>query len=167
MKRTYEVAEQGDKRGLAEFLKRESQFLLPMVELVERTELAIDEVITVMGRATLEAVLAMSAEGVAGPKLDRSIRGESPSSDLSELLEPSGQRGVIGDRELDVEQVGQGTQEALGLAKRKVKDHAVRQRGFDRDVRVCTLAAGFATSRSSPGIERGIGEPDGQVSSSP
>ena len=31
MKRTYEVAEQGDKRGLAEFLKRESQFLLPMV----------------------------------------------------------------------------------------------------------------------------------------
>ena len=28
MKRTYEVAEQGDKRGLAEFLKRESQFLL-------------------------------------------------------------------------------------------------------------------------------------------
>ena len=68
MKRTYEVAEQGDKRGLAEFLKRESQFLLPMVELVERTELAIDEVIAVMGRATLEAVLAMSAEGVAGPK---------------------------------------------------------------------------------------------------
>ena len=68
MKRTYEVAEQGDKRGLAEFLKRESQFLLPMVELVERTELAIDEVITVMGRATLEAVLAMSAEGVAWPK---------------------------------------------------------------------------------------------------
>ena len=65
MKRTYEVAEQGDKRGLAEFLKRESQFLLPMVE---RTELAIDEVITVMGRATLEAVLAMSAEGVAGPR---------------------------------------------------------------------------------------------------
>ena len=45
MKRTYEVAEQGDKRGLAEFLKRESQFLLPMVELVERTELAIAEVI--------------------------------------------------------------------------------------------------------------------------
>ena len=68
MKRTYEVAEQGDKRGLAEFLKRESQFLLPMVELVERTEFAIDEVITVMGRVTLEAVLAISAEGVAGPK---------------------------------------------------------------------------------------------------
>ena len=63
MKRTYEVGEQGDKRGLAEFLKRESQFLLPMVELVERTELAIDEVITVMGRATLAAVLANERRG--------------------------------------------------------------------------------------------------------
>jgi putative transposase len=39
-----------------------------MIELVERTELAIDEVIQVMGRATIEAVLEMSAEGVAGPK---------------------------------------------------------------------------------------------------
>jgi len=68
MKKTYEIAERGDKRGLAEFLKREGQFLMPMVELVERTELAIDEVIEVMGRATIEAVLAMSAEGVAGPK---------------------------------------------------------------------------------------------------
>jgi hypothetical protein len=29
---------------------------------------AIDEVIEVMGRATLEAVLAMSAEAAAGPK---------------------------------------------------------------------------------------------------
>ena len=34
--------------------------------MVERTELAIDEVITVMGRATIEAVLAMSAEGGGG-----------------------------------------------------------------------------------------------------
>jgi Mg/Co/Ni transporter MgtE len=68
MKRRYEVTEQTDKRAVAEFLKREGQFLLPMVELVERAELAIDEVIEVMGRATIEAVLDMSAEAVAGPK---------------------------------------------------------------------------------------------------
>jgi len=68
MKRTYEVTEQADKRAVAEFLKREGQFLLPMVELVERAELAIDEVIEVMGRATIEAVLDMSAEALAGPK---------------------------------------------------------------------------------------------------
>ena len=53
MKRTYEVASATDKRAMAEFMKREGQFLLPMVELVERTELAIDEVIQVMGRATI------------------------------------------------------------------------------------------------------------------
>jgi len=68
MKRTYEVADRTDKRAITEFLKREGQFLLPMVELVERTEMAIDEVIDVVGRATLGAVLEMSAEGVAGPK---------------------------------------------------------------------------------------------------
>ena len=68
MKGRYEVADRRDSQALAEFLKREGHFLLPMVELVERTELAIDEVIEVVGRATIEAVLAMSAEGVAGPK---------------------------------------------------------------------------------------------------
>ena len=80
MKRTYEVAEQGDKRGLAEFLKRESQFLLPMVE---RTELVIDEVITVMGRATLEAVLAMQRRG-GGREPKQAVQGA-----------PGGRGGVV------------------------------------------------------------------------
>ena len=57
MKRTYEVRDRADKRAIREFLKREGQFLLPMLELVEQTEVAIDEVIQVMGRATIEAVL--------------------------------------------------------------------------------------------------------------
>ena len=76
MKKTYEVAKETDRRALAEFVKRESQFLLPMVELVERTELVIDEVVQVMGRATIEAVLEMSAEGVAGPKQSGKAREE-------------------------------------------------------------------------------------------
>ena len=48
MKRTYEVRDRADKRAIREFLKREGQFLLPMLELVEQTEVAIDEVIQVM-----------------------------------------------------------------------------------------------------------------------
>ena len=56
MKRTYEVRDRADKRAIREFLKREGQFLLPMLELVEQTEVAIDEVIQVMGRATIEAL---------------------------------------------------------------------------------------------------------------
>ena len=68
MQGSYEVTDETDSRAIAEFLKSEGQFLLPMVELVDRAELAIDEVIEVMGRATIEAVLQMSAEAVAGPK---------------------------------------------------------------------------------------------------
>ena len=76
MKRTYEVRDRADKRAIREFLKREGQFLLPMLELVEQTEVAIDEVIQVMGRATIEAVLEMSAEGVAGVKQASRSRAE-------------------------------------------------------------------------------------------
>ena len=76
MKRSYEVTDRTDKRSLAEFLKGEGQFLLPMVGLVEQAELAIDQVMEVMGRATIEAVLEMSAEGVAGPKQAGKARGE-------------------------------------------------------------------------------------------
>ncbi len=75
MKKTYEVADGTDRRAIADFLKQEGQFLLPMVELVDRAELAIDEVIEVMGRATIEAVLDMSAEAVAGPKQAGRARG--------------------------------------------------------------------------------------------
>ena len=70
---------------------------------------------------------------------------------------------MIGDREIDVEELCQATEEALGLAKRKVKDHADRQRGLDRDVRVPALTSGLAAGRSAPGIERSIRKPHGQV----
>ena len=57
-----------DKEKLSEFLVRHGQFLLPMVELIERSRVAVDEVIEVLGRACIEAVLRLSAQGVAGPK---------------------------------------------------------------------------------------------------
>ena len=76
MRKTYEVTSGTDRRAIAELVKREGQFMLPMVELVERTELAIDEVVQVMGRATIEAVLEMSAEGVAGPKQSGKARAD-------------------------------------------------------------------------------------------
>lgn len=76
MKGTYEVTDGTDSRAIAEFLKSEGQFLLPMVQLVDRAELAIDEVIEVIGRATIEAVLDMSAEAVAGPKQAGRARGD-------------------------------------------------------------------------------------------
>ena len=68
MKQSYQIEERTDSRALAEFLAKEGQLLLPMLELIEQADVAIDELIDVMGRATIEAVLLMSAEQVAGPK---------------------------------------------------------------------------------------------------
>jgi putative transposase len=67
----YQIASQRNSntpKRLAEFLQKEGQFLLPMVELVAQTETAIDELIDVTGRATVEAVLQLSAQEVAGAK---------------------------------------------------------------------------------------------------
>jgi putative transposase len=55
-------------RRLTEFFSRNGQALLPMVDLIEQSRLAVDELIDVAGRATIEAVLQLSAEQVAGPR---------------------------------------------------------------------------------------------------
>jgi putative transposase len=56
-----------DAEALARFLTKNGQALLPMVELIEQSRLAVDELIDVLGRASVEAVLRLSAEGIAGP----------------------------------------------------------------------------------------------------
>ena len=55
-------------RRIAEFFSRNGQGLLPMVDLIEQSRLAVDELIDATGRATIEAVLQLSAEQVAGPR---------------------------------------------------------------------------------------------------
>jgi putative transposase len=42
--------------------------LLPMVDLIEQSRLALDELIDAAGRATIETVLQLSAEQLAGPR---------------------------------------------------------------------------------------------------
>jgi transposase-like protein len=76
MRKDYQIADAKDSRQLAEFLAREGQLLLPMLDLVTRTEAAVDEVIDVAGRAALEAILLMSAQEVAGPKHPGQAAGE-------------------------------------------------------------------------------------------
>jgi len=71
LKRSYHtLATKGEANAgrLAEFLRRNGQGLLPMVDLIEPSRLAVDELIEVIGRATVEAVLQLSAEQVAGPR---------------------------------------------------------------------------------------------------
>lgn len=80
MKRNYHTIDKQGKVGerkLAEFLVRHGQALLPMLELIEQSRLAIDELIDVLGRASVEAVLELSAREVAGvPQRGKARDGE-------------------------------------------------------------------------------------------
>jgi putative transposase len=70
VKRSYHtLSNQGkvNERRLAGFFTRNGQQLLPMVDLIAQSRIAIDDLIDAVGRATIEAVLRLSAEQVAGP----------------------------------------------------------------------------------------------------
>lgn len=101
MSQTYQITEADDKlssRALSRFLAREGQLLLPMVALIEQAECAVDELIDVMGRATVEAVLLMSAEQVAGPRK----QGKRDASRDVHWYGSQGGRVSLSDRQLKV-----------------------------------------------------------------
>ena len=75
-KTAYQVVGQVDRRKIAEYLSKDGQLLLPLLELICNTENAIDEVIDVVGRSAIEAILMLSAEQVAGPKQPGKVGGE-------------------------------------------------------------------------------------------
>jgi len=90
LKRSYHTITkigQANAGRLAEFLSRNGQVLLPMVDLIEQSRLAVDELIDVAGRATIETVLQLSAEQVAGPR--------TPGKQREEVLWHGRQRGRV------------------------------------------------------------------------
>jgi transposase-like protein len=74
MTRRYQIGDRPDSRApldparRAALLAKGGQLLLPLLDLIEHAEAAVDELIDVMGRAAIEAVLLMSAGAVAGPR---------------------------------------------------------------------------------------------------
>ena len=82
---------------------------MPMVELIEQSRLAVDEWIDVLGRASVEAVLRLWAEGVAGP------------------AHPGKKGGVVGWHGSQTGTV------ALAERKRRVSRPRLRNRGVGRD----------------------------------
>jgi putative transposase len=80
VKRNYHTLDHQGKtneRTLVEFLTKNGQQLLPMVELITQSRVAIDDLVDAVGRATVEAVLRLSAEQVAGPpQQGRTRQGE-------------------------------------------------------------------------------------------
>jgi putative transposase len=66
MKTSYQIVDKNQTRHLAQFLADNGQLLMPMVELIETAQMGIHNLIETIGRATIEAVLEISASGVAG-----------------------------------------------------------------------------------------------------
>jgi transposase-like protein len=68
MGKSYRIIDRRDSKKLTEYLVKNGQLLMPMVELIEASRMAIDELIDVLGRASIEAALELSAISVAGEK---------------------------------------------------------------------------------------------------
>ena len=67
MEEPYHIVSKKGSQELADFLVKNGQAaLLPMVELIEQAEKAVDELVDEAGRAMIETVLRLSAQGVAG-----------------------------------------------------------------------------------------------------
>jgi len=94
LKKSYHtISTQGqtNRKRLAEFFSRHGQGLLPMVDLIEQSRMAVDELIDVAGRATIEAVLQLSAAQMAGPR--------TPGQRRTGLLWHGRQAGRVGLKE--------------------------------------------------------------------
>lgn len=117
MKKAYRtICKQGkvNEQELASFLVKQGQFLLPMVDLVEQCQVACNELIDVTGRATIRAVLQLSAmEAAGGPPQQGKRRG----SDVVFYGRQPGQV-FLSDRKLEVDRPRLRTK---GLRSREVE----------------------------------------------
>ena len=68
MSKDYQILKKNDSRQIAAFLAANAQAVLPMVDLIEQSVMAIDELVETLGRATIEAVLQISAANIAGER---------------------------------------------------------------------------------------------------
>jgi transposase-like protein len=102
VRRSYHTIDKQGKvnaRKLGEFLSKNGQHLLPMVDLIEQCRMACDELIDVAGRATIQAVLELSAAQAAGGPRQQGKQREG------EVVWYGGQSGTVtlSDRKLAVQ----------------------------------------------------------------
>jgi transposase-like protein len=79
VKKTYHIVSrdaQSASATLEQFTKANGQFLLPLVELITEARVAVDEVISTVGRQTIETLLTLSAQEVAGERTPGKASGD-------------------------------------------------------------------------------------------
>ena len=154
-----------DSSALADVLAKDGQLLLPMLDLIENAQCAIDDLIDVMGRATIEAVLLMSAAQLAGPKQ----QGKKSDRDI---LYHGSQKGRVAlrERELRVDKPRlrrKGPKEGEPGEVEIPAYRAIREHGGLADRMLEILIAGVSTRRYEqviPAMAETVGVSKSQVS---
>ncbi len=104
MKKPYHILDSAKQQRLrpeelTRLLSQNAQLMLPLVELIEQCQGAVDEVIDVTGRAAIQAVLELSAQQVTGGELAQP--GKKRDGDVLRWGRQSG-RVNLSDRKLRV-----------------------------------------------------------------
>ncbi len=97
VKSDYHIINKEDSRELAKRLSKEAGLIEPMVALLEKSRIAVDEMFDYLGRMTLETVLLISASHVAGEPHQGRKGGN--------IVRHGAQKGVVslGDRKIRVQ----------------------------------------------------------------
>jgi len=166
VKRAYRtIRKQGkvNEQELANFLVKNGQGLLPMVDLIEQCQLACNELIDVTGRAAIQAVLQLSAmEAAGGPPQ----QGKRRSGDVVFYGRQAGQV-FLSDRKLEVERPrlrskgrrsqevevpaysAMQNQEQMGARMLDILLHGVSTRNYKAVIAEMTETAGVSRSAVS------------------
>ena len=147
MQRPYKIVHDtstASSRELADWLAKDGQLLIPLVELLEKGERAIDEVIDAMGRARVEAVLQMSAEQWRG----RRRRGAAVSTGRRAGMAVQGGRVALKERQLRV------AKPRLRKKRRRADESGISKSEISRE----TIEAGTRVLQEL--AERDLGELD-------
>jgi putative transposase len=154
-----------DSSALAAFLAKDGQLFLPMLDLISNAECAVDDLIDVMGRATIEAVLLMSAAQLAGPKQ------QGKKSDRDVVYHGSQQgRVALSERELNVDKPRLRKKDPKPREPGEVEIpayKAMRENGRLADRMLEILIAGVSTRRYEqvlPAMAETVGVSKSQVS---
>lgn len=116
MGKGYHILAKKNSSELTKLLVENGQALMPMVELIEQSQVAVDELLENLGRATLEAVLLVSAANVAGENHQGRLGGR--------ILRHGSQAGIV----------------SLSNRKVRVQKPRLRERGKGRGKEVAVPA---------------------------
>ncbi len=99
MKKPYHIVNRDAECASAQierFAKANGQLMLPLLELITQSRIAVDEVMQQIGRQTVELILELSAQEVAGPR--------TPGKPSGDVRWHGAQRGRVqlADRQLQV-----------------------------------------------------------------